>query len=70
MFTSCKCYKDYQVFLKLHIPVLFQADPNRLSSSLSALWFLNCDPAIPFLSNIILPRTVPLILTQLIYFAL
>lgn len=51
MLTACRSHQDYQDFLKLNIPALFQSDPNRLSSfsnHLSALWLLNCDPAIPY----------------------
>ncbi len=62
MLTTCRTHKDYQAFLKLHLPILFKADPNRLSSfsnHLSALWLLNCDPAIPFFIEHYSPKGRP-----------
>lgn len=52
MLLSCRSHSAYQHFLQSWVPALWAANPSRLESfakSLSKLWLLDLDPAIPLL---------------------
>jgi len=54
MFTPCITHDQYQQFLRKQIPVLWKKNPKRLKSfekSLSKMWLMNLDPAIPLLAK-------------------
>ena len=58
MFTSCKSHEQYQQFLRVHVHHLWQKNARRLKSfekSLSKMWLMNLDPAIPLLEEYFSP---------------
>ncbi|MFY9218659.1 MAG: hypothetical protein WAO46_09905, partial [Tepidanaerobacteraceae bacterium] len=54
MLIKCSSHLEFQQFLQQRIPVLWALEEDRLRSfsrSLTKVWFLNLDPAVPLLSQ-------------------